>query len=76
MMLDLAQECWISGWGATYEKGKTLGRPGWDIDFHSGTSSFESQLGYSVAFGFGQFTCAMYLAFPIRLNKNHQISPT
>ncbi|XP_037065494.1 transmembrane protease serine 2 isoform X3 [Peromyscus leucopus] len=23
MMLDLAQECWISGWGATYEKGKT-----------------------------------------------------
>lgn len=23
MMLDLDQECWISGWGATYEKGKT-----------------------------------------------------
>ncbi|XP_075817566.1 transmembrane protease serine 2 isoform X2 [Microtus pennsylvanicus] len=23
MMLDPAQECWISGWGATYEKGKT-----------------------------------------------------
>ncbi|CAO2632563.1 Transmembrane protease serine 2, partial [Lemmus lemmus] len=23
MMLDPAQACWISGWGATYEKGKT-----------------------------------------------------
>lgn len=56
MMLDLAQECWISGWGATYEKGKALGHIGWDNDFHSGTSSSESQFCYSVANDFGQLT--------------------
>jgi hypothetical protein len=25
MMLEPKQQCWISGWGATYEKGEALG---------------------------------------------------
>lgn len=79
LMLEPTQSCWISGWGATYEKGEAREHAGpgeHSTEFEAGSLGFKRGPTTKRLDDFGQFTQPLYLSFPIcEIEKNPTCPP-